>query len=243
MFNVIKFVTNRFWQTTDTSTKPISASKTLPDWYTKGDRFFKIPNTEDHYVGEDGGKIPTWKSCMPFMDVMMSGYVMRTPCDIEFYLNENSKISCKINDQKNKEFCSERTPMSQFYQPDGYYLDHFAWWVDWGIELPEGYSAIYTSPFNRFDLPFINASGIIDNDVVNIMGNVPFFIREGWTGIVSKGTPFIQIFPFKREDWKSETIVEDPYKLYDKNMTNSAKYRVPDGGVYKNVDWHRRSYE
>jgi hypothetical protein len=28
-----------------------------------------------------------------------------------------------------------------------------------------------------------------------------------------------------------------------KNIDNAAKYRVPDGGVYKNVDWHRRSYE
>lgn len=241
--NIIKFVNNRYWQTKETTTKPISASKTLPEWYIKGDRFYKNPHNNEYYIGEDGGKISTWKSCHSFMDAMISGYMIRTPCDIEFYLDNNGKICSKISDEKNKDFCAERSPMEQFHQPDGYYLDHFAWWVDWCVELPKGYSALYTTPFNRFDLPFINTSGIIDNDVVNISGYLPFFIREGWTGVLPEGTPFVQIFPFKREDWKSEIFIEDPYKIYDKNIKNSEKYRIPNGGVYKNKDWHKRSYE
>lgn len=241
--NKIEFITNRFWQSENTTTKPTPSSKVMPEWYTKADRYFKDPNTGEYYKDENDDKIATWKACMPFMDIMMSGYVMRTPCDIEFYLDENNKICSKINDKKNKDFCSDRPPMLNFYQPDGYYLHHFAWWIDWGVILPEGYSAMYTTPFNRFDLPFINTSGIIDNDVVNLSGNLPFFIREGWTGVLPKGTPFVQIFPFKREDWSSSIVVEDPFKLPEKNMENSKKYRVPGGGVYKNIDWHRRVYE
>jgi hypothetical protein len=72
---------------------------------------------------------------------------------------------------------------------------------------------------------------------------MPFFLREGFTGVIPAGTPFVQILPFKRENWTSEVIIEDPYKLDDKNMKNSMKYRVPDGGVYKNKDWEPRKYE
>jgi hypothetical protein len=239
----IKFISNRFWQSDRTNTKPSSASKTMPEWYTKAERFITNPDTGEYYQDQDGGKISSWKACMPFMDAMMTGYFMYTPCDIEFYLDEQGDIRHKINDNKNESFCNERTPMLGFYQPDGYYLNHFAWFIDWGTILPSGYSALYTTPFNRFDLPFINTSGVIDNDVVNLNGNLPFFLREGWTGVIPKGTPFVQIFPFKRENWKSSIVIEDPMVIPQKNIDNAAKYRIPDGGVYKNVDWHRRSYE
>jgi hypothetical protein len=239
----IKFITNRFWQSERIGTRPSSASKSLPEWYVKAERFITNPENNEYYKDKDNGKIPSWKACMPFMDAMISGYFMYTPCDIEFYFDEQGNIRHRITDEKNKSFCSERSPMTGFYQPDGYYLNHFAWFIDWGVVLPKGYSALYTTPINRFDLPFVNTSGIIDNDVVNLSGNLPFFIREGWTGFIPKGTPFVQVFPFKRENWTSSIVVEDPIAIPQKNIDNAAKYRVPNGGVYKNVDWHRRSYE
>lgn len=99
--------------------------------------------------------------------------------------------------------------MPQFIHPQGYYQEHFAWYPDWAVELPEGYSALYTHPLNRFDLPFFMTIGIIDNDKVNLPGTMPFFIAKGFEGTIPAGTPYAQIIPFKREDWKSEIIVED----------------------------------
>jgi hypothetical protein len=97
---------------------------------------------------------------------------------------------------------------------------------------------------NRFDLPFLNTTGIIDNDVTHLSGNVPFFLIKGWTGTIPAGTPYIQIFPFKREDWKAEYVKEDSAILGTKNHDISLKYRTPlEQGVYKNTDWHRRIYE
>ena len=95
---------------------------------------------------------------------------------------------------------------------------------------------------NRFDLPFINTQGIIDNDKVNLSGSLPFFVREGFTGVIPKGTPFVQIFPFKRESWEHEIVIEDPRKVNEKNQKNATKYRVPNGGVYKNEVWEKRTY-
>ena len=51
------------------------------------------------------------------------------------------------------------------------------------------------------------------------------------------------MIPFKREDWTSKVIIENPIKLNEKNMKNSMKYRKPDGGIYKNEVWEPRRYE
>jgi hypothetical protein len=133
--------------------------------------------------------------------------------------------------------------MPQFEHPHGYYKNHFAWFPEWAIKVPNGYSVLYSSPFNRYDLPFITVSGIIDNDKVNLPGSMPFFVQEGWTGVVPAGTPYVQMIPFLREDWKSETVIPTIDEILINNTTNSKKYRVPNGGIYKNKVWTKRSYE
>jgi len=242
----IKFVINRPWLNLESPSKPLPSIKTIPDWYRKADRFAKNPATDDHWVDpQNGGKIPTWKACPAVFDIMGTGYVYRTPCDIEFYLDGNTNtIACRISDQKNKDFVQYRPPMPQFVPPKGYYETHFAWWSDWAVEVPEGYSVLYSQPFNRFELPFLTTSGIIDNDKVNLPGTMPFFIAKGFTGVIPAGTPYAQMLPFKRENWISETDAKlDHAKMVEKNNKNIEKYRKPDGGIYQKEVWERRTYE
>ncbi len=239
--NKIKFVSNRPWLNKNSVSKPEPSIKEIPEWFRKADRFAINPITKDYWAGPDGGKIPTWKACPAIFDILATGYVLKTPCDIKFYL-KNNKMSVEISDSKYKDFCSERPPMPQFTHPEGYYKEHFAWYPDWAIELPEGYSALYSTPFNRFDLPFLMSTGIVDNDKINLPGTMPFFIIKGFEGIIPAGTPYAQIIPFKRENWESEVYIENPNNLYKKNQENSNKYRVKDGGVYKNEVWSKREY-
>jgi hypothetical protein len=112
------------------------------------------------------------------------------------------------------------------------------------VELPEGYSALYTHPLNRFELPFLTTNGIVDNDKDTIPGTMPFFIQKGVNGILPAGTPFAQIIPFKREHWEAE--IDTSLTLDDmnaKNKANSARFRKPDGGVYLKEVWERRKYQ
>jgi hypothetical protein len=53
----------------------------------------------------------------------------------------------------------------------------------------------------------------------------------------------MQLIPFKREDWKSETEVIGMKDIYERQMKNSMKYRKPDGGIYQKEVWSRRKYE
>lgn len=240
--NKISFIANRPWLDNDSLSTPSPVSKVTPKWYKDADVFFK-DETGQCPVDQHGSKFLTWKSCPALLDIFISGYVLKTPCDIEFYKNDFGQIDVKIENNMLQDFCIKRGPMPQFQNPNGYYEDHFAWQPDWAISLPDGYSALYINPMNRFDLPFLMTSGIIDNDKVNLPGSMPFFLIDGFTGIIPAGTPYAQIIPFKREDWESEYIFEDIEVMAQKNIENSKKYRVPNGGVYKNFIWSMRKYK
>ena len=241
----IRFVKNMPWLTEDSPSKPGPIIKTLPGWYRNADRFNMDPNTGKPYEAPDGGgKLPTFKACPAVFDVMGSGYTYKTPCEIEFYEEPAGIIQARVLDTQYKDFIQERDPMHQFVHPQGYHEKHFAWFADWSVELPEGYSALYTQPMNRFELPFLTTSGIVDNDKVHLPGTMPFFILRGVTGVLPAGTPYAQIIPFKREHWVSEVDVSPTFEqLKAKNLENSAKYRKPDGGVYQKEVWERRKYE
>jgi hypothetical protein len=228
----------------NTETAPKPTSKVLPEWYRKADRFAVDPRTEKFWENPDGtGKFPTWKACPAIFDVMTTGYVLVTPCEIEFFLDDNKKISVKILEKGFDGFVTERPPMPQFINPVNCYEDHFAWFPQWAPQLPDGYSALYLSPLNRFDLPFVMTSGIIDNDKVNLPGSMPFFLQNNFSGIIKKGTPFAQIIPFKRENWESEIVEQDQKTLYNRIIDNSRFYRKKDGGIYKNKIWSKREYK
>lgn len=254
--NIAIFRSYRPWLNKNSSSVPSPTQNVIPKWYKDADRFAKNPGTGEYYKApkemcpfpkegttDDYGKIPTWKACPAIMDAFSTGYVLKTPCDITFFKTSSGSIDVKVSDPKHKEFCTKRSAMPQFEHPQGYYTDHFAWYSEWGLELPEGYSALFMTPMNRFDLPFLNTTGVVDSDNVHLLGTFPFFITKDWEGTIPAGTPYMQILPFKREDWEHKVEFPNQKEMYDKMMDNMKFYRQPDGGVYKNKVWSRREYK
>ena len=115
---VIEFISNRYWLTKESQSKPQPTSKTMPKWYREADRFAKMPNGE-YWIGPDKGKIPTWKACPAVLDILTTGYSLLTPCDIEFFLDDAGQIDVKIEDKLYQDFVIRRTPMPQFHHPEG----------------------------------------------------------------------------------------------------------------------------
>jgi hypothetical protein len=241
----IRFVANRPWLTAQSPSRPEPILNTIPDWYRKADSFAMNPTTGKPWEMENGGgKYPTWKACPAVFDVMGSGYTYNTPCDIEFSEDAQGKIQAKALDERYQNFLFERVPLDSFAVPAGYHAKHFAWWPDWSVELPDGYSALYTHPLNRFEQPFLTVSGIVDNDQVKMPGTMPFFVLKGTVGLLPAGTPYAQILPFKREHWESETDISiTAEEIEIKNKNNVDKYRRPDGAIYIKEVWERRKYE
>jgi hypothetical protein len=253
--NLITFNSQKPWLNETSNSTPSTTQKTIPQWYKDADRFAKNTNTGEYYqatkeicpVAKEGtesdyGKVPTWKACPGIMDGFLTGYVLKTPCDLKFFKNSNGIIDVKISDARYKDFCTQRSPMPQFEHPVGYDKNHFAWYSDWGLSLPEGYSALFITPMNRFDLPFLNTTGIIDCDKVNLLGTFPFFVIDGWEGILKAGTPYMQVIPFKRENWSHKINITNIKDIYSNFKKNIDLYRQPDGGIYKNQVWSKREY-
>lgn len=236
----IKFISNRPWLNKDSISAPSPTLKSIPEWYKKSDRYMK-DNSGNYYLDNNGFKTPSWKSCPAIYDIMGSGYVLKTPCDIDFVEHDGNLIPI-ISDPMYQDFIQHRSEMPDFMQPEGYRKQHFAWFSDWAPSVPEGYSILYTQPFNRFELPFLNTSGIVDNDSVDLPGTMPFFIKSGWAGKILAGTPYMQLLPFKRDDWNSEHVLLDEKQIVRRNLKNSKIYRKPGGGVYLNETWKRRKY-
>lgn len=253
--NKVVFKPYRPWLNKSSKSVPTPTQNTTPQWYKDADTFAKMPNGEYYKAPkevcpfakegttDDYGKIPTWKACPAILDAFLTGYVFKTPCDLTFFKNDQDIIDVKVDGEQYKDFCTQRPPMAQFEHPKGYYKHHFAWFADWGMELPDGYSALFMTPMNRFDLPFLNTTGIVDSDKVHLLGSFPFFIIEGWEGKLPAGTPYLQILPFRREDWEHEIKIIDQNQMYENIINNSSFYRQPDGGVYKSKIWSRRKYK
>lgn len=173
---------------------------------------------------------------MPFFEGMYSGYIYLTPCDIEFYIS-NERIDFKIQDEY-KNFITKRSPMSEYEVPYGCHEEHFAWLPQWGVEVPEGYNVLYMTPFNGQGLPFVNTMGIINNDKTHHPGNLPFFIKKEFSGIIEKGTPYLQVIPLKRENWVSGKKILDPETI---EFFKPGSGRIQN--LYKDKIWERTKYE
>ena len=92
---------------------------------------------------------------------------------------------------------------------------------------------------NNFSLPFVSTSGIINNDKVFQPGSIPFFIRKGFNGIIPKGTPIIQIIPFKRNNWKSKKVL---ISSEDIEHFKPGSKRI-ENNYYRNNLWEKNNYE
>lgn len=239
--NKIKFHSNRPYNSIDDSMNPVPASKIIPEWYTQADLYVKDNDTKNYALGYDGHRLPSFKACPALLDIFTTGYFLKTPCDIEFY-DDNGTINVKT-EFGYEDFCSSRPDMDYFNVPDGYSKSHFHWWPNWAPETPSGHSVLYLNPVNHFNLPFITVAGIIDNDKFNTPGLMPFFIKEGFLGVVPKGTPYVQIIPFKRQDWEMDLEFHTADSIIKRHNDTAEMFRKPGGGMYKKNIWTKRKYK
>jgi hypothetical protein len=108
----------------------------------------------------------------------------------------------------------------------------------WSIKTPNGYSSLFTHPINRIDLPFYTLGGIVDTDKWGEAGNHPFVFKNGWEGIIPKGTPYAQIIPFKRDNWES-IIKPELHGYHEKNIRKRDSILR---GWYKKNAWSTKRY-
>ena len=188
---VVKFIPNS--HAIDKSWKqPVPIKSLVPDWYVNAERYYKTAHGEE---------APGLKTCAPFLDGLISGYALVTPEDIFVSRDEDGNLKIEWASDSNPVGERKGVSGSTMPRPAGHEQNHLIWPSKWGWKTPKGYSSLVTHPLNRFDLPFTTMSAIVDTDEYPAWGNVPFFIKSGFEGVIPAGTPYAQIIPIKRNSW------------------------------------------
>lgn len=205
----------------------------LPEWYREA---------ETTYTESSGAEQPGLKKCAPYLDAMISGYCLVTPMDIFVSKNEDGTLRIGWNGTEvSSAFIAERPKESgaTMPRPAGHYPNHLVFSGFWGMKTPKGWSLLVTHPLNRADLPFTTTSGIIDSDKFSASGNIPFFIREDFTGVIPAGTPIAQLIPIKRARW---TMMKNDKGLWDLEHVQGDLVRKPETN-YKKKYWVRKDFK
>ena len=212
---------------------PIPAKKVVPDWYKKNPAFdSKNPQFENNQISNTSIKM-----CMPFFDATTGGYVQRTWTDI-FIGKQNDSLIYHF--AQLPQIMSHRDKVSVELS-SSYYPIEYIWTRQWTAKLPKGYSLLITHPHNRLDLPFTTMSGLVDADEFfhTPVGNIPFYVREGFSGFIPAGTPMYQMIPVKRDNWTSKV------EPFDEIKTTKLNYQMRRHfyGAYRNMFWNKKHYD
>jgi hypothetical protein len=226
---------------------PIPIKLNIPEW------FKKLPHTIENL---------TVKGCMPFLDTLTSGYLLKIPQDLKIMhnkINPNTNqpdsfyTTGNINDEilyaKSINLGKKRPDTHPPKQLEGSpYIEKnknlplYKIMNPWIIKTPPGYSCLFVSPLNNADDRFSIISGIVDTDSFPNEINFPIVINGDkyptLDTVLKKGTPYVQIIPFKRDIWKM--------KITGKNTEEMRKGKTFYGltllHIYKNKYWNKKSW-
>jgi len=189
----------------DVELKPYPAVKNLPKWFLDMEPY-KDPSSPNY---PDDGKLhfrnkvanATFKKCVPLLDGMSAGYIIPLWADVMIeQFDTGPNIFWKTN--KNT-FAIHGESSSHIVPPPGYENIVYKYNNCWIPQTPKGYSCLIISPIGHNDLPFKAIPAIVDTDSSTLELVFPMWIKKGFEGIVEKGTPMVQVIPFKRDDWDS----------------------------------------
>ena len=219
----------------DNSFPEISPAKNfIPEWFKNADRFPNGIKDIKRFPID-----PTFKLCSSFSDSFISGYMIPLPVDIAVEQTENGPIISWRNNYDQFVELRDSSWNPDLPAPEGYSPLHFAWKTKHMFEIPKGYSALITHPLNRYELPFITLSGIVDGHFVLYNGSIPVYFSNKFEGVISAGTPIMQIILFKTENWKS---VEDASIIEKGNLLNKKSSNAAFGWYKKNI-WKKKIYD
>ena len=225
-------------ETSDDLFNVYPAEEFIPEWYRLSHS--RLPGTNSEILFDSPGSLTsTYKKCTPFLDAMSSGYIIALSADVEVALTPDGSPNIQWRTQRQLVRGHTNEQWDGLPCPDGYVPYLYKWNNTFTINAPNGYSLLFTTPLNRFDLPFECISGVVDTDLYKLPVSFPFFIKKGFTGIIKKGTPLVQIIPIKRDGWQREYFNFDK-KFY---ITEAEKFLSTIKRSYKNNFWNRKKYE
>jgi len=199
--------------------QPVPIKTNIPEWFKKlGHGTFQ---------GEDR----TVKGCMPFLDTLTTGYLLKVPQDIQIEHNvwneelQKEDSYYKIGENIFEELIAAKGinlnrknaslhPASQAegspHLKKNSNKNILKLLNPWVIKTPPGYSCLFVPPLNNTDDRFSIIPGIVDTDSFNLEINFPIVLNgdkyKTLKGRVEKGTPDVEVIPCRRDSRKMEVV-------------------------------------
>jgi hypothetical protein len=230
---------------------PIPAKLNIPEWYKKLEHDFDKK---------------TVKGCMPFLDSLTSGYLLKMPQDFNIRHNVDNKnekgqnfkdsfqtfslhdVSPLLNAKSiNLNSSIDIHPIKQIegspFVEKNKNLPFYKILNPWKIKTPKGYSCLFVSPLNNSDDRFSIISGIVDTDTFPNEINFPIVINGDKYPIlettINKGTPYVQVIPFKRENWKMSLKSRKQKEIQNSRLFYGLRLL----NIYKEKYWKKKSWK
>lgn len=189
---------------------PVPASKILPDYYKEMPT--STSSTGRPVFNDQGDPGQTMKKCMPVIDSMTAGYFITLVTDV--YVENQGDFGknfvwpadgfSAISSHPDGQFPG--LPISDEYDS----ISAYKFANPWQIVTPKGHSCLFVHPMWHYDLPFHTFPGVVDTDAHPVPVNFPFIIKKDFEGYIRKGTPIVQVIPFKREEFQSSVGIRKP---------------------------------
>ena len=230
---------------------PTPIKLNIPDWYKKL---------------ETSELKQTIKSCIPFLDTLTTGYLFKIPQDFHIKHNvDNKNINNEIIKDSFETFPmiavkdlvrakslnfnvgNDVHPISQVqgspFVEKNKNLPLYKIMNPWKIKTPKGYSCLFVPPLNNSDDRFSIIPGIVDTDTFPNEINFPIIINGDKYQIlettIKKGTPYVQVIPFKRDCWKMSLKPRKQKEI----QNNRIFYELEIFQRYKNKYWSKKSWK
>ena len=217
--------------------KPYPATAAIPQWWKDQKPYMGTPDKPNATKIElyQGDSNATFKKCTPMLDALCFGYIIPLWADVQVtFENGYQVLKWRVTEPVFKDHSADGVE-----KPEGYGNQAFKFINKWLPELPKGYSLFVTSPIGYPNSPFKALSAIIDYDKSNHPLFPPVFLKNDFEGIVEKGTPMVQIIPFKRDDWTSSFSQQDLEQARI-NRDRDVKATIINNYV-KNI-WSKKSF-
>jgi hypothetical protein len=205
--------------------EPVPAKAVLPAW------FRHLPGVDKSQVSATNNGL-TVKRCMPFVDAMSAGWIIPLAAPVRLEISEGGR-TVSAGWEFDRELVSNHGAFQiagSPYQPRPPMKFHNYW----TIRTPKGWSCLFLPPINRPNGVIEVLSGLVDTDSYKSPVNFPFVaIAPDGVHTLAKGTPLVQVVPFRRDDAALETSIRAETKREGEEREHIRRSTHAGEGWYK----------
>jgi hypothetical protein len=244
MAKKIKFIAVNEWAW-DLADKPYPAKNNIPKWWRDMPPYIKNEEnpTGKKFILNNLRNNLSPKKCVSLLDSITEGYIIPLWADVQVTNRptEDGEYNPIFTWKTTREVLEYNIDGDNHLKaPDGYNKHVFKFINMWCIRTPPGYSTRISSAIGHNDLPFKPFDAVVDTDKYDAALPIPFHLKEGFEGLLKRGTPIVKVTPFKREDWKAEF---DYYPGDVHSRKQESWLRLTSFGNYVKNQWSKKNYD